>query len=439
MPRDVTMPQLGMAQDAGRIVAWLKAPGDAVQKGVPLFEVETDKATMEVEAQEAGFLTSVTAAEGEDVPVGAVIARISESAGDDAPVPAAPAEEAEGAASGDALPEGRAVTMPQLGMAQDTGLLVSWLKAPGAEVAAGEPLFEVETDKSTMEVEAQEAGFLAATLAQPGEEVPVGAVVAILTDTAPQTPVTRSAAEAPAPSAAPAEAQASAKSPAPAPALVPATAHVPGGRILASPKLRRIAMEEGLDLALLVEAGHAPPYHMRDLETLRALARETPAPTAAPTAAPAMAAAAALRLEARVGADGLAPFAAWAAEAHGLGDADALLAGLAAASLPRPATIAVARLGRTRAYTVPATRALSAVAEAPEGATPDLVLRDLRGTALTSVAMGAEAAPVLTLMSAPDGAALTLECAPGQLDPEAAIRLLSDLAGRVEQPLRHLL
>ena len=100
MPRDVTMPQLGMAQDAGRIVAWLKAPGDAVQKGDPLFEVETDKATMEVEAQEAGFLTSVTAAEGEDVPVGAVIARISESAGDDAPVPAAPAEEAEGAASG---------------------------------------------------------------------------------------------------------------------------------------------------------------------------------------------------------------------------------------------------------------------------------------------------------------------------------------------------
>jgi hypothetical protein len=101
--------------------------------------------------------------------------------------------------------------------------------------------------------------------------------------------------------------------------------------------------------------------------------------------------------------------------------------------------VAVSRFGRTRAYTVPGPRALSAVTEAPEDATPDLVLRDLRGTALTSVAMGAEAAPVLTLTGAGEGLGLTLECGPGQLDPEAAIRLLSDLAGRVEQPLRHLL
>ena len=83
MQRDVTMPQLGMAQDAGKIVSWLKAPGDAVAKGDALFEVETDKATMEVEAQAAGFLTGVSASEGEDVPVGAIIARISESAEDD--------------------------------------------------------------------------------------------------------------------------------------------------------------------------------------------------------------------------------------------------------------------------------------------------------------------------------------------------------------------
>ena len=62
MPHDVTMPQLGMAQDAGKIVAWLKSPGDKVAKGDALFEVETDKATMEVEAQAAGYLTGVVAA-----------------------------------------------------------------------------------------------------------------------------------------------------------------------------------------------------------------------------------------------------------------------------------------------------------------------------------------------------------------------------------------
>ena len=88
MRHDVTMPQLGMAQDAGRIVAWLKAAGDTVAKGDALFEVETDKATMEVEAQASGFLTGITAQEGEDVPVGAVIARISDSAEDDSPTPA---------------------------------------------------------------------------------------------------------------------------------------------------------------------------------------------------------------------------------------------------------------------------------------------------------------------------------------------------------------
>ncbi len=85
MPHDVTMPQLGMAQDAGKIVSWLKAPGDKVAKGDALFEVETDKATMEVEAQASGFLTHVSAQAGEDIPVGQAIARISETAEEDAP------------------------------------------------------------------------------------------------------------------------------------------------------------------------------------------------------------------------------------------------------------------------------------------------------------------------------------------------------------------
>ena len=66
------------------------------------------------------------------------------------------------------MPEGHSVTMPQLGMAQDTGLLVNWLKAPGDEVTAEDILFEVETDKSTMEVEAGRKGWLAATLAERG-------------------------------------------------------------------------------------------------------------------------------------------------------------------------------------------------------------------------------------------------------------------------------
>jgi len=84
MPHDIIMPALGMAQDTGVLVRWIKQPGEAVAEGDALFEVETDKATMEVEAQSAGYLTQVTAQAGDNVPVGQVIAQISESASDTA-------------------------------------------------------------------------------------------------------------------------------------------------------------------------------------------------------------------------------------------------------------------------------------------------------------------------------------------------------------------
>ena len=107
------------------------------------------------------------------------------------------------APEGDALPEGKQITMPQLGMAQDSGQMVGWLVELGAQVGPDDLLFEVETDKATMEVPAGASGYLAATLAQAGEDVAVGAPVAILTAEAPANPVARSAADA-APATAPA-------------------------------------------------------------------------------------------------------------------------------------------------------------------------------------------------------------------------------------------
>ncbi|MBE7469354.1 MAG: hypothetical protein DPW09_33140 [Anaerolineae bacterium] len=76
MAKDVVMPALGMAQETGVLLQWLKAPGDTVAKGEPLMEVETDKATVEVEAPAAGVLTQVTAQPGDVIPVGQVIAVI---------------------------------------------------------------------------------------------------------------------------------------------------------------------------------------------------------------------------------------------------------------------------------------------------------------------------------------------------------------------------
>lgn len=76
MPIEVILPALGMAQETGKVVQWLKAAGEQVTKGQPIVEVETDKATVELEAPVDGILTGLAAAAGEDVPVGQVIARI---------------------------------------------------------------------------------------------------------------------------------------------------------------------------------------------------------------------------------------------------------------------------------------------------------------------------------------------------------------------------
>src|SRR5258707_15674550 len=72
------------------------------------------------------------------------------------------------------------VIMPALGMAQETGTLIRWLKAPGESVAKGEPLMEIETDKATVEIEAPAAGVLANVTAQPGDVVGVGKTIAVI-------------------------------------------------------------------------------------------------------------------------------------------------------------------------------------------------------------------------------------------------------------------
>ena len=81
------MPALGMSQDTGILIAWLKHEGDTVEKGELIMEVETDKATVEVEAQGTGTLVNLTAQAGDEVPVGEVIALILKD-GEAAPAPA---------------------------------------------------------------------------------------------------------------------------------------------------------------------------------------------------------------------------------------------------------------------------------------------------------------------------------------------------------------
>ena len=93
MAKDVIMPALGMAQETGTLIQWLKSSGDSVTKGEPLMEIETDKATVEIEATASGILSSITAQAGDVIPVGQRIALIL-APGETAATPPPPAKPA---------------------------------------------------------------------------------------------------------------------------------------------------------------------------------------------------------------------------------------------------------------------------------------------------------------------------------------------------------
>jgi pyruvate dehydrogenase E2 component (dihydrolipoamide acetyltransferase) len=136
------------------------------------------------------------------------------------------------------------VIMPALGMAQETGKVLRWLKAEGDEVSKGEPLMEVETDKVTVEIEAPTDGLLAGLKAAEGADVPVGEAVAVILapgEALPENGASAAVEEEPAPVA-----QAAAVSSVEAPRRE-------ARRRLASPKARRLAAEQGIDLDALGE------------------------------------------------------------------------------------------------------------------------------------------------------------------------------------------
>jgi len=447
MPHEVIMPALGMAQDSGQLLAWHKKPGEAVAAGDVLFEVETDKAAMEVEAQKEGYLTDVSVEAGSDVPVGQVIAMISETpegAGEagNAPSPEKIADTAEPAPGGaetgeDELPDGHQVIMPTLGMAQDMGLLVTWCKQPGEAVAADDILFEVETDKSTVEVNAGRDGFVAALLAEAGEEVPVGQAIAVISEQKPDKAVSRKAAGAPTSAAGESaperqEKTEPANTPAPSPEKRVTAKTAPGvaGRVLASPKARRLAQEQGLDLQRLADAGHPQPFHVKDLETLKTLHVETAAASVT---------AQRFELRAEVSGTGFADFVAWAKDNFGQADQAALLAGFAAASFGNfPAKVRVENMWQSQTYSA-ASLWLGQVKPADDDLEVDLLVRDLRASRISALQLDAGKCPVISILRQGEDLALVLEWTGDRVTTPQAIDLLSNFAGRMEQPLRHLL
>ena len=162
------------------------------------------------------------------------------------------------------------VILPRLGQGMESGTIVRWLKSEGEPVEKGEPLFELDTDKVTQEVEAEAAGVLLKIAVSEGE-VPVGQTVAFIGEQGEDVPEV-AAAPPPAVAEAPSNGLLQAKE-----EQVPAAAASGNGRIKASPLARRLARERGIDLAALHGTGPEGRIVAEDVERA-----EAGAPAAAP-------------------------------------------------------------------------------------------------------------------------------------------------------------
>ena len=185
------------------------------------------------------------------------------------------------------------VFMPALSSTMTEGKIVSWLKSPGDKVEKGETVVVVESDKADMDVESFYEGYLAAIVVEAGDTAPVGAAITLIAETEAEieTAQQQSTAQPQAPASAP-----KAETPAVAPAIATAATNgssqpASNGRIVASPRARKLAKDLKVDLKTLRGSG---PHGRIVAEDVEAAAGRTPAapavvaPVAAvPAAAPA--------------------------------------------------------------------------------------------------------------------------------------------------------
>jgi len=273
----------------GRVVSWLKDVGDAVEAGEAIMVVESDKADMDVEAFEDGFIAKILVEEGDSAPVGDTVAlmameesEIDEVAamgdgggGESSAVASAdPVVEAAPAAAAASAPdcEFTLVDMPALSSTMKEGKVVSWLKAEGDPISAGEAIMVVESDKADMDVEAFEDGFLAAIITDEGESTSVGSAVALIAAEEDDIPALQTYAgtlSGAAPPAAAAAAPAAAQAATPKPAAAAAAPRAAGARVVASPLAKKMAQELGIDISTVAGTGPDGRVTAADVENAK--------------------------------------------------------------------------------------------------------------------------------------------------------------------------
>ena len=299
----VNMPRLSDTMEEGTVSSWLKKVGDKVEEGDILAEIETDKATMEFESFNEGFLLHIGIAEGESAAVDSLLAIIGDEGedisgllnGESATAAAEETPEAEESQPEESteqpaatIPEGvEVVKMPRLSDTMEEGTVASWLKGVGDTVEEGEILAEIETDKATMEFESFYAGELLHIGVQVGESAAVDSLLAIIgpsgTDVAAVLAAASSAdtpkTEEPKTATADAPPQTTTTKPSePVEKTVAQASANSNQRIMASPLAKKMAAEEGIDLRQVQGSGEHGRIVKRDIEQF--------VPSAATSAAP---------------------------------------------------------------------------------------------------------------------------------------------------------
>lgn len=297
MAEVILMPRLSDTMTEGVIASWHKKVGDAVKKGDLLAEVETDKATMELESYKDGTLLHVGGDKGSKLQVNDLLAIIGKPGEDisslvkgggaaetkkaDAKAPAPEAKPA--AASAPAVDISKmeeVILMPRLSDTMTEGVIADWHKKVGDTVKKGDILADIETDKATMELESYKAGKLLYVGAQKGEKIQVNDLLAIIGDEKKvdvqkivDAVKNKGAAPAAAASASKAESQPTATT------AAPGEEHAPSlngdSRVKASPLAKRLAAEKGIDLSKVPGSGDGGRIVKSDIDNYKPVETKT--------------------------------------------------------------------------------------------------------------------------------------------------------------------
>lgn len=319
MAEVILMPRLSDTMTEGVIAAWHKKVGDPVKKGDLLAEVETDKATMELESYKDGTLLHIGTEKGGKLQVNDLLAIIGNKGEDisgllkggsasQAKAPekkAEPKKEEKKQEPAEKKPAGKSidiskmeevVLMPRLSDTMTEGVIAGWNKNVGDTVKKGDVLAEIETDKATMELESYKNGTLLYAGAKKGEKIAVNDLLAIIgekgkVDVDAVVAAAKSgggqqeaAAEAPK-----AEAVAEESGGGQAEAADQHAASSSNGRIKASPLAKKLAAEKGIDLKVVQGSGDGGRIVKQDVDNYKPAAKsgggsEAPRGVAAPSA-----------------------------------------------------------------------------------------------------------------------------------------------------------